>query len=279
MNIFNGKTSAVISPANILNLQQNLLFLDCRQFDDYEFCHLDGAIHIDIDSDLSSAAEPGHNAAKGGRNPLPKIESWKNKLRKWGISPDNQDGLIVAYDNASGAEGATRAWWMLTASGINAAVLDGGWDTAMRAHLPVSKDIPKPKPSTIELNDWSLPIVNMETVDKLRNNPDWILLDTRSPERWRGDVEPLDPIPGHIPGSKNVHFKKNLEDGLFKNPEELRKMYLQILGDIPPNRLIVSCGSGMTACHTLLALHQAGLEGASLYVGSYSEWCRNKVDG
>jgi thiosulfate/3-mercaptopyruvate sulfurtransferase len=117
----------------------------------------------------------------------------------------------------------------------------------------------------------------MEAVDRLRSDTGWILLDARAPERWRGEVEPFDPVPGCIPGSKNLCFKENLDGPFFKKPEELRKMYLEFLGDAPPERLIVSCGSGMTAAHTLLALRQAGLEGASLYPGSYSEWCRNKA--
>jgi thiosulfate/3-mercaptopyruvate sulfurtransferase len=120
--------------------------------------------------------------------------------------------------------------------------------------------------------------VGIEAVDGLRHAPDWVLLDSRAPERWRGEVEHLDPVAGHIPGSKNVFFKENLENGFFKKPEELREMYLGILGPVPPNCAIASCGSGLMACHTLLALHQAGLEGASLYVGSFSEWCRNRPE-
>ncbi|MCL1909142.1 MAG: sulfurtransferase [Holophagaceae bacterium] len=275
MYTFNGGPSAVIPPEELLNTTQQLILLDCRPFEDYEFCHLDGAIHVDIDSALSSATEPGHDPAKGGRNPLPKNKTWEKQLRQWGV---RQDSTVVAYDNAFGAEGAARAWWMLAASGIKAAILDGGWDAAIKAHLPISEEVPLPAPSAIEFTDWLLPTLDIEAVAKLHRNPEWLLLDSRAPERWRGEIEPFDPIPGHIPGSINVHFKENLKDGRFKQPEELRSMYMQIFGGIPPGRVIASCGSGMTACHTLLALHHAGLDGASLFVGSYSEWCRNRPE-
>ncbi|MDR0498267.1 MAG: hypothetical protein LBH03_00855 [Holophagales bacterium] len=269
----NGKPSAVIPPQNISKTPKNCILLDCRSSEDYDFCHLDGAFHADIESVLSSAADPGHDPATGGRHPLPKIEKWERHPRTWGVQPDS---VVIAYDDASGAEGASRAWWMLTASGIQAAVLDGGWDAAMKARLSTNEDIPEPpEPSELKFNEWLLPTVNIEIVNKLRQAPDWLLLDSRAPERWRGEVEHIDPVAGCIPGSRNVFFKETLENGFFKKPEELRKMYLEILGGIPPNRVIASCGSGMTASHTLLALYQAGLEGASLYVGSFSEWCRH----
>jgi len=272
MLTYNGKPSAVIQLQDLLNAPPRLVLLDCRIFDDYDFCHLEGAIHADPESMLSSASDPGHDPAKGGRNPLPQIETWEKQLRQWGIQPDS---FVVAYDDTFGAEAATRAWWMLTASGIRAAVLDGGWDAVMKARFSVTEDVIKPEPSAFKFTKWSLPTVDMETVDAVRLAPDWLLLDSRAPERWRGEVEHKDPIAGCIPGSKNVWFKENLNDGFFKSPEELRKMYLEILGTIPTNRVIASCGSGMTACHTLLALYQAGLEGAHLYAGSFSEWCRN----
>jgi thiosulfate/3-mercaptopyruvate sulfurtransferase len=167
---------------------------------------------------------------------------------------------------------------MLTATGVQAAVLDGGWGAAVKARLAINEDVPDIEPSAFNFTKWTLPTVGIEAVDSLRHAPSWALLDSRAPERWRGEVEQLDPIAGHIPGSKNVFFKENLENGLLKKPEELREMYLEILGPVPPSRTIASCGSGLMACHTLLALHQAGLEGASLYVGSFSEWCRNRPE-
>jgi thiosulfate/3-mercaptopyruvate sulfurtransferase len=274
MHTYSGKPSAVISAEELSKTLNQAIIFDCRPFDDYEFCHINGALHIDIESMLSTAASPDHDPAKGGRNPLPKTEDWEKLLRGWGIQPDS---YVVAYDDAFGAEGAAKAWWMLTASGINAAVLDGGWETAVKARLPINEDVPAPMPSTIQFTQWLLPTMDMEAVDKLRYDPDWILLDTRAPERWSGELEQIDPVPGRIQGSKNLFFKENLDGSFFKKPEDLRKMYLELLGPIPPERLIVSCGSGMTASHSLLALYQAGLEGAYLYPGSYSDWCRNKI--
>jgi thiosulfate/3-mercaptopyruvate sulfurtransferase len=103
-------------------------------------------------------------------------------------------------------------------------------------------------------------------------------MDARAPERWRGEAEPFDPVAGRIPGSKNIFFKENLNGEFFKKPQELREIYLKAFGGVSPRRAIASCGSGLTGCHTLLALHLAGLDGASLYVGSFSEWCRNKKE-
>ncbi|MCL1893799.1 MAG: rhodanese-like domain-containing protein [Holophagaceae bacterium] len=272
MQTYSGKPTAVLQPDDLRKTEQKMIILDCRPFEDYEFCHLVGAIHVDIDAVLSSAKDPTHDPKKGGRNPLPKTEVWQKQLCDWGVE---KNSLVVAYDNASGAEGAARAWWLLMASGIRAAVLDGGWDAAMTAHLPLTEDITQPTPSIVKFTNWLLPTVDLEAVEKYRKNPEWILLDSRAPERWRGEIEPFDPIPGHIQGSKNIFFKENLVDGRFKQSQELRHIYTQIIGDIPSSQVIASCGSGMTACHTILALYQAGIEGVSIYIGSYSEWCRN----
>jgi thiosulfate/3-mercaptopyruvate sulfurtransferase len=117
--------------------------------------------------------------------------------------------------------------------------------------------------------------VELEAVDRLRQDPAWKVLDVRSRERWRGESETLDPVAGRIPGSVNLPYADNLDaSGRFKPPAALRAQYLALLGGTPPGRLAVHCGSGVTACHTLLALELAGLDGASLYVGSFSEWCR-----
>ena len=275
MPTYNGKPSAAILPQDLANAPRHLVLLDCRPFEDYDFCHLDGAIHVDIESALTSATDEGHNPVKGGRGPLPKPEAWQQRLRQWGIRPDS---FVVAYDDASGAEGAARAWWMLTASGVQAAVLDGGWGAAVKSRLTINEDVPEVEPSTINFTEWRLPTVGIEAVDRLRHAPGWALLDSRAPERWRGEVEPLDPVAGHIPGSRNVFYKQNLENGFFKTPGELRKMYLEILGPAQPGQTIIYCGSALMACHALLAMHQAGLEGANLYVGSFSEWCRNRLD-
>jgi thiosulfate/3-mercaptopyruvate sulfurtransferase len=275
MSAFDGNQPAVVQAADLKNGTRSVIFLDCRPLEDYQDCHYEGAIHVDVEPALSSAREPGHDPAKGGRTPLPSHGAWESQLRRWGARPDS---FFVVYDDGFGAEGASRAWWMLTASGLRAAVLDGGWGGSLKDGYPLSEDIPEPAPSDISFGEWLLPTVDMETVDRLRHSSDWALLDSRSPERWKGESELIDPIAGRIPGSKNIFFKNNLTESCFKKPDELRKIYLDILGGIPPSRAIISCGSGMTACHTLVAMHLAGLPGASLYVGSFSEWCRNKPD-
>jgi thiosulfate/3-mercaptopyruvate sulfurtransferase len=156
-------------------------------------------------------------------------------------------------------------------------VLDGGLQAALEAGLPLTAE-----PVAIEAlppypaDRWRLPLVDAEAVDALRRDSGRKLLDARSPERWRGENETLDPVPGHIPGALNLYWADNLgPDGRFKSPEALRAQYEAILDGTPPERLAVHCGSGVTACHDLLALEVAGLPGAALYVGSWSEWCRS----
>jgi len=275
MNAPYGGQSAIIQPRRIFSQGPNLILLDCRPLDDYEFCHIAGAVHADTESDLSAASTPGHHPRNGGRHPLPTIANWQARLRSWGVQNDSR---VLVYDDAHGAEGAARAWWMLTASGINAAVLDGGWGGAVKARVPIDEEIPQPTKSDFTFDHWLLPTVDIESVDKLRQDPEWLLLDARAPERWAGITEPFDPIAGRIPGSKNIFYRENLDGDSFKKPQELREMYLKALGKTPPHKVIASCGSGMTGCHTLLAMHIAGLEGGALYIGSFSEWCRNRED-
>ncbi len=131
---------------------------------------------------------------------------------------------------------------------------------------------PYPHPSS---NTWLRPTVDIDTVDALRTNPEWKVLDVRSAPRFRGETEPIDPVAGHIPGAVNLPFSENLSGDRFKSAEELRAQYAALLGGTNPEHLVVHCGSGVTACHTLLALELAGLDGASLFVGSWGEWCRN----
>jgi thiosulfate/3-mercaptopyruvate sulfurtransferase len=156
-------------------------------------------------------------------------------------------------------------------------VLDGGLHAALEAGLKLTAELPAvtplpPYPAT----RWSSATVDLQAVETLRQDPSSKVLDVRSAERWAGRNETFDPVAGHIPGSVNLPWNDNLgPDGRFKAPEALRAQYQALLGGTPPERLAVHCGSGVTACHTLLALEVAGLRGASLYVGSWSEWCRS----
>jgi thiosulfate/3-mercaptopyruvate sulfurtransferase len=168
---------------------------------------------------------------------------------------------------------------MLRAFGhLQVAVLDGGIQAAQEAGLALTRaEPPASRPrSPYPCTAWLLPTADIEAVERRAQDPAWRVLDVRSRERWRGEVEPFDPTPGRIPGTVNLPFAENLTPGgRFKAPPALRQTYLDVLAGRGPERLVVHCGSGVTACHTLLALELAGLGGASLYVGSYGEWCRS----
>ncbi len=248
----------------------NTVILDARPRAAFEAGHRQGAIHADPETHLAAPRDP----ARGGRHPLPPIEQWRRQVAEWGITPQTH---VIVYDDQNGANAAARAWWMLNAIGIHDVEVENAGQVSSRAE---SRD-PQPKlasagdPSTPlgMTPEWQLPTVDMAFVDAHRNDPRWKVLDVRSRERFRGDTEPIDPVAGHIPGAVNLPYT----DNLGKTPAELRAMYEELLGDVPPERLIVHCGSGVTACHTLLALAMAGLHGASLYVGSWGEWCRNDM--
>ncbi|HSB18681.1 MAG TPA: sulfurtransferase [Anaeromyxobacteraceae bacterium] len=267
----------LVSPEALRSLAAPVRLLDARPGDGpYAAGHLAGALHADLDLELSGAGSPGFDPARGGRHPLPALREWAAQLGAWGIGPDT---LVVAYDEAGGGIAAARLWWMLRAVGHeHVAVLDGGLPAARVAGLAVTTELPPPVTARppYPVAGWRRPLVDLEAVARLVRDPSWKVLDARSRERWRGEVETLDPVPGRIPGTVNVPYTENLgPDGRFKPPAALRSMYLEVLGGTPPERVAVHCGSGVTACHALLALELAGLPGASLYVGSYSEWCRS----
>lgn len=267
----------LISPETLRSLDRPVRLLDARPGADvFAAGHLEGATHADLNLWLSTVSDPGFDAAKGGRHPLPSLPLWAERLGLLGISPSTP---VVAYDDAGGGNGACRLWWMLKAIGhTEVAVLDGGMAAAAAAGIPVtSTATPKPVPlAPYPFDRWRLPQVDMEGLEAFLEAPERKVLDVRSRERWRGEVEPIDPVAGRIPGTVNLPYLENLgADGRYKSPEELRRMYLDLLDGLPPSNLAVHCGSGVTACHTLLALELAGLPGASIYMGSFSEWCRN----
>lgn len=241
----------------------------------YAAGHLAGALHADLEVQLSAASAPGFDPARGGRHPLPSPASWAAQLGAWGIGPETR---VVAYDETAGANAACRLWWMLRAFGhAHVAVLDGGLQAARAAGLAETRAAPPPVSALppYPSDGWRLPTADLDAVERRVSEPAWKVLDVRSRERWRGEVEPIDPVPGRIPGTVNVPFSENLgPDGRFKPADALRRQYLDLLAGTLPDHLVVHCGSGVTACHTLLALELAGLEGAALYVGSFGEWCR-----
>jgi thiosulfate/3-mercaptopyruvate sulfurtransferase len=265
----------IVSPEAVRDHMRALVLLDCRSGPDaaarFEARHLEGAIHADLERDLSGdASRPEH----GGRHPLPDLHVWAARLGELGIDPES---FVVAYDDQRGANAAARAWWMLRASGHEkVAVLDGGLQAAESAGLPMEsgpgRAIDEKAPYPVDR--WMLPTVGIEDVDHMRTDPSRRVVDVRAPERWRGEIEPIDPIAGRIPGAINVPLGESLDaSGRFKTRDALRAHFEARLG-VSIDRVAVSCGSGVTACHTLLALEHAGLPGAALYVGSYGEWCR-----
>ncbi|HJW44023.1 MAG TPA: rhodanese-like domain-containing protein [Geothrix sp.] len=269
----------LISAPDLRDHLSTVRLLDARQgAAAYAAGHLPGALHADLDHDLSAAADPGHDPARGGRHPLPPVPRFAARLGQWGITPATE---VVVYDASGGGNAAARLWWMLRALGHGRVrVLDGGLPAALEAGLRLTEEVPAVPPAAPYPADrWRLPLVDAEAVEGARRDPARRVLDVRSPERWRGESETLDPVAGHIPGSVNLPWNDNLgPDGRFKSPEALRNQYGALLAGLPPERLTVHCGSGVTACHTLLALDLAGLGGASLYVGSWSEWCRSGRD-
>jgi thiosulfate/3-mercaptopyruvate sulfurtransferase len=267
---------SLITAEALLDRLPGLRLLDARPgADDYAAGHLPGALHADLNRDLSTVCDPGHDPARGGRHPLPSPERFAAQLGAWGIGPDTD---VVVYDASGGGHAAARLWWMLRALGHDRAfVLDGGLQAALESGMTLTVETTAVPPlPPYPAAAWQLPMTDADEVEALRRDPTRRLLDVRAPERWRGEVEPFDPVAGHIPGSLNLAWNDNLQpDGRFKSPGALRAQYEALLGGTPPERLTVHCGSGVTACHSLLALDVAGLRGAALYVGSWSEWCRS----
>ncbi len=232
----------------------------------YQDGHVPGALYAHLEEDLSGPIIPGVT----GRHPLPEVADFARTLGAWGIDERVQ---VVALDDMGGAM-AGRLWWMLGWVGHDAvALLDGGWQrwcaegrpvTAEAAARPPRVFTPAPRPERL------VPVA--EVLDRL-GDPSAPLIDARAGERYRGEVEPLDPVAGHIPGAVCAAFEENLSpDGTFKSPEELRQRFRAILGDTPPEDSVSYCGSGVTACHNLLAMEHAGLTGGRLYAGSWSDW-------
>ena len=276
--------------------QENLVILDARTGKDarknYLQNHIKGARFIDLDKDL---AEIGENAAFGGRHPLPKISKFAETLQNLGITEDSH---IIVYDLANGGNAAARCWWMLRAFGLEKVqVLSGGFQSTVKSGISTnSGEEIFEKTSFILKENWSWPTSTLEEVEKEISENSATVIDVRDAYRYRGESEPIDLVAGHIPGAINIPFSENLdENGEFLPPEILKEKYQQFLADASTplsmtKKLIIHCGSGVTACHTILALDYAGfvtlstdrksadevLEVPNLYVGSWSEWSRRE---
>ena len=251
--------------------------VDCRhQLSDvgygqrvYAEGHLPGAFFMHLDRDLSGAMS-GCN----GRHPLPNPQILAAKFGAIGISSRTQ---VVVYDDAEGMVSG-RLWWMLRWLGHdNVTVLDGGFNRWVKEGRPLTRDIPVVLPTVFEVEqrDW---VVTADEVLANIASPELVVVDARGPDRFRGENETIDPVGGHIPGARNRFFRDNLDaDGRFRPAAELRREFLELFAGTPPDKTVMQCGSGVSACHNLIALELAGLTGARLYAGSWSEWCSDSA--
>jgi thiosulfate/3-mercaptopyruvate sulfurtransferase len=252
----------------------NWAILDCRFVltdtdrgrRDYQQGHIPGALYAHLDDDLSGPIVPG----KTSRHPLPEVEIFAKTLSDWGVDRTVQ---VVAYDAAGGAI-AARLWWMVRWLGHEAvAVLDGGWPRWLAEEQPVSRE-PVSRPARVfRPRPAGELLVDADEVQSICANDNYRLFDARSADRYRGENETLDPVAGHIPGAISLPFAGNLgADGRFLPAETLQARYQDQVGQVPPERTVFYCGSGVTAAHNILAMAHAGLGDARLYAGSWSEW-------
>lgn len=272
-----------MSLAQLINAQQlaerlqqpDLVVLDCRfALDDpqygqrsYDEAHIPGAYFADLEKDLSGAVTPGQT----GRHPLPEPDQLLAKLQALGVNADSQ---IVLYDDGPGAF-AAHAWWLLVWLGKRDGLylLDGGLRAWREAGLPLDDKRPTSAPGTLQGNADDSLTIDAATLSSQLASPDLTLLDARALPRFLGEVEPIDPVAGHIPGAHCLPFTENLDTaGRFLSPNQLRTRFEQHLAGKSSDSLVAYCGSGVTACHNLFALCLAGYPLARLYPGSWSEW-------
>jgi thiosulfate/3-mercaptopyruvate sulfurtransferase len=222
-----------------------------------------------LEDDFSSPID-----SNSGRHPLPDFDKLADKLGSWGINKDTQ---VIVYDDANGAY-AVRMWWQLRSFGHNkVAVLDGGINQWIKEQRRLSTEVPEaPTAGRYDIHFDANTVVTTEQIQRNISDHTFTLLDARTPERFRGEEEPIDPIPGRVPGAINRAFQLNLnEDGLFLSPEELRQQYQPLVDKALNNKIVHMCGSGVTACHNMLSMEIAGFSNGKLYVGSWSEWIRD----
>jgi thiosulfate/3-mercaptopyruvate sulfurtransferase len=254
--------------------QDHLAVMDCRFYltepdrglAEYLEGHIPGAVYVNLDRDLAGKVIPGVT----GRHPLPPIEDVAERFSAWGV---DQNVQVVAYDNLGGAL-AARLWWMLRWLGHEkAAVLNGGWDAWVKGGFAQNTHLPAPQRRTFIPREHPDYIADIDLVDRIRLDPDFLLVDARSAERFWGLKEDIDFRAGHIPGAVSAPYSENLDTkGYFLSPDQLRERYDSLLGDIPEENVIVYCGSGVTSIHNMIAMLVAGYKQPRLYPGSWSEW-------
>lgn len=257
----------LIIPDQLAAQLDDVVVLDARYYlgdaargrADYEAGHIPGAVFVDVDADLAAQSGPG---GVGGRHPLPAPEDFQATVRRWGIEAGTQ---VVVYDQSSSLA-AARAWWMLTDAGLAVSVLDGGFRAWVAAGLPVTTEEPRPDAGDVVLRPGRLPVA--DAADVVQRGRGVRLIDVRAAERYRGDTEPIDRIPGRIPGAENLPAAMlQRPDGRFASASEVKAAF----GDLSADD-ILSCGSGITATQAALAAAHAGLPLPRVYIGSYSDW-------
>ncbi|MNK58807.1 3-mercaptopyruvate sulfurtransferase [compost metagenome] len=270
--------SPIIKPAELtwLNQDDEIVIIDASAGSKarYDEQHLAGALFADVNDDLANIVD----FAVGGRHPLPTFDQFTLVLQRFGITKDTH---VIVYDDKNGGNAAARLWWMLKAIGHEKVqVIDGGFQAAVKAGFPTTNKVEIPKAvEKYEITAWNLPLSDINEIEKVAKTDDYIVIDVRDANRFAGLTEPIDLIAGHIPGATNIPFTENLDaTGAFLAPEILKEKYAEALSHVLPQNVIVHCGSGITACHTLLAMDYAGLPIPKLYVGSWSEWSRNNKE-
>jgi thiosulfate/3-mercaptopyruvate sulfurtransferase len=253
--------------------EPSIVIVDCRfRLDNpswgrasYLESHISGAVYADLDADLSGAT-----TGTNGRHPLPDPDALARTLGRLGIGTDVQ---VVAYDQDN-AMYASRLWWLVRWLGHdNVAVLDGGFARWLGEDRPTRGGDERNAPARFTGTPRRDMTVSADEVEAIRNDTSWKLIDARAPERFRGEIEPIDKAAGHIPGAVNLPYLSNVtEAGTFRPGAELQAAFDRVTDGVAPDHLVSYCGSGVTACHSLLALEHLGLHGAKLYPGSWSEW-------
>lgn len=254
----------------------NVIILDARGGADaherFKAGHIKYAHYVDLETELSHKTD---DAANGGRHPLPSPTEFSQFLSEKGITPSSK---VVIYDDKNGGNAAARLWWMLTSAGHQQTyVLDGGLQVAVAEGVEVETgETTTVEKSAYIFDSWLKPTVDIDDVARATADDQFLVIDVRENYRFRGESEPIDLVAGHIPGAVNMPYLSNLDEhGKFLSAEALREKYSDVVGNREVKNIFVHCGSGVTACHTLLALSEAGFGDASLYVGSWSEWSRN----
>ncbi|MGH8125122.1 MAG: sulfurtransferase [Rhodanobacteraceae bacterium] len=261
------ETLAALPPDSVLIVDCRFALADPGKGSrDFREAHIPGAVYASLDRDLADLSKKGL-----GRHPLPDVPVFAQTLSRWGWRGGQR---VVAYDDAGGALAAARLWWMVRTAGIGAQVLDGGWRAWREAGLPLESGAARPRASSpVRLDIDNRAVVYYPELARLRAQPSTLVLDARAAPRFRGEVEPIDPVAGHVPGARNRPFPQNLaSDGRFKPAQTLRAEFVAALGVHDPRDVVHMCGSGVTACHNLLAMEAAGLAGSRLFAPSWSGW-------